>query len=386
MSNKNLALLGLAALVMVIVAVVQSRRAESPAATDRGAPSYLIQGLNIENVSEISVVGKGSSEATVLQRRQNNFVVANKDDYPAHTENLNDLITKTLDIKVLEKVTDNPENFEELGVGPNLTQNVVRFLGENEELIAGVAISEKNDAGQSYVRLISSDDVYVASEVSSLKSAALDYVERQILKVDLEQIQSVTVKDPNNSYTLISEPNSSEITLNSYALISEPNSNEITLKQGLPQGKQLKETEAKNVFSALTNVRFNDVFGASSAPQDLKFANTYTCRLNNPTVYTFKIAQENIDYYLKCGAVFTDTSDIYKEDTFESEEQLKKKEVKLLARDAVQEFNNTHKGWVYKISEYEAEDLIRKLNDILEDIPQEKETENSTETEQLSEQ
>jgi hypothetical protein len=51
----------------------------------------------------------------------------------------------------------------------------------------------------------------------------------------------------------------------------------------------------------------------------------------------------------------------------ESEEELKKKEAKLLARDNAAEFTAKHNGWLYEIAEWKAKNLTKKLEDLLED-------------------
>jgi hypothetical protein len=48
---------------------------------------------------------------------------------------------------------------------------------------------------------------------------------------------------------------------------------------------------------------------------------------------------------------------------------LKKKEAKLLARDAADEFAEKHKGWVYQLPPGKAKNMTKPLAELLEDEP-----------------
>ena len=92
----------------------------------RQALTYLIQGLDPDQIAKITIAGGG--EEVVLVRRGNNFVVANKDNYPAMASEINKLITTCLDIQTSEMYTDNPANFKDLGVTEENARLVVKFF------------------------------------------------------------------------------------------------------------------------------------------------------------------------------------------------------------------------------------------------------------------
>ena len=58
----------------------------------------------------------------------------------------------------------------------------------------------------------------------------------------------------------------------------------------------------------------------------------------------------------------------------ETEEELKAKEAKLLARDAANSFTTKHQGWIYEIADYKAKNLSKELTDLLEDAEPPEET------------
>ena len=357
MSNKNLTILGIVAVIMVLWAMVQSRISNRPGA-EPDRPVYLIQGLDPARVDSI-VIGTGDAAFT-LKRRNNGFVVVDKDNYPAKTSEINSLITKCLEIQTTEFVTDNPSNHEDLEVTEEKARSVVKFMkaDPNSSLLTGVIIGKTKELGQgSYIRLLSSDSassnkVYVTSNAPWFGGGAMNYVDQELISAKREDIESVTVSSLNGPYTLKTKEGSQDIILDN-----------------IPADKKLKSSDAQSVFTALTSLRFEDVNKISS---DMVFDKQYMCRLKDSTVYALRIAQKDDKTYVSCAAEFTDKTPVEKASInqggqVESEEELKKKEAKLLARDKATKFMTEHQGWVYEIADWKAKNLTKELADLLED-------------------
>jgi len=357
MSNKKLTILGITAVLMVLWAVMQTRISNKSGVETTGL-SYLIQGLDPSGVGSISI-GTGK-EAVTLKRQESGFVVVDKDNYPAKTSEINSLISKCLEIQTSEFVTDNPANFEDLEVTEEKARSVVKFMktDPNSPLITGVVIGKTTELGQgSYVRMLSSDPavsnkVYVTSNAPWFGAGAMNFIDQELISAKSDDIESVTVSSKDGQYTLRKKPDSQDIILDN-----------------MPAGKKLKSSDAKSVLTALTSLRFDDV---KKLPSDMTFEKQYMCRLKDSTVYSLRIAQKDGKTYVSCVAEFTDKTPVEKASLnqggeVESEEELKKKEAKLLARDNAEEFTKKHNGWVYEIADWKAKNLTKKLDDLLED-------------------
>jgi hypothetical protein len=375
MNNKNLTILGVVTVLMVVWAVIQSSVSSRPR-TEPGAPSYLIQGLDPTSIGSI-VVGTGT-DAVILKRRGADFVVANKDNYPAVTSKISELITNCLDIKTTELYTDEAAYHEDLEVTEEKARSVVKFMTPepNSTLLAGVVVGKSRESGQgAYVRLISndkalSDKVYVTSNVPWIKDSAMDYIDQELISINREDINSVTVTSPDGEYTLRTKEGSKDIVL-----------------ENVPAGKKEKSSECESVFTALTNLRFDDVKKQSSG---LIFNRRYVCKLNDSTVYTLEIANKDDKTYVSCTAEYT--GEVPKKDMtkVESDEVLKEKEAKLLAWEKAQKFAAGHKGWKYEVPDWKAKVLTKGLSELVEDEEKPKEVKppaepNSVETKQPSE-
>jgi len=363
MNNKKLTILGIVAVVMVLWAVLQSRISNRPGA-EPARPIYLIQGFEPSGVDSI-VIGTGDAAFT-LKRRQSGFVIVDKDNYPAKTSEINSLITKCLEIQTSEFVTDNPANHEDLEVTEEKARSVVKFMkaDPNSSLLTGLIIGKTEELGQgSYVRLLSSDSassnkVYVTSNAPWFGGGAMNYIDQELITAKREDIESVTVSSLSGPYTLKTKEDSQDVVL-----------------ENIPAGKKLKSSDAQSVFTALTSLRFDDVKKISS---DIAFENQYMCRLKDSTVYALRIAQKEDKTYVSCVADFTDKTPVEKASVnqggeVESEEELKKKEAKLLARDNATKFTAKHQEWVYEIADWKARNLTKELAGLIEDeeIPEE---------------
>ncbi|MHC4558996.1 MAG: DUF4340 domain-containing protein [Planctomycetota bacterium] len=345
MSNRKLTILGIVAVFMVLWAAVQSRVSNRPKAeSDR--PVYLIQGLDPAGIDSI-VLGTGEEEVT-LKSQGKEFVLVSKDNYPAKTSEINDLISKCLEIKTSGFVTDNPANHEDLEVTEEKARSVVKFFKPDSSPLTGVVVGKSEELGQgTYVRLASNDKVYVAPSVPWFGGQAMNYVEKELVSVKREDVESVTFSSPSGDYTLKTKEDSQDIVL-----------------ENIPAGKKLKDSDSRSVFTALSNLTFDDVMKKSS---DLTFDKQYVCRLKDSTVYTLKIAQKDEKTYIVCEAVYTDKTPITKDSDVESEEELKAKEAKLLARDNAPKFTAKHQAWIYEIPEWKANNLAKELADLIED-------------------
>ena len=350
MSNKKLAILGVAAIVTVVLAGVQLRLSTTHSSVSVSGPSYLIQGLDTNKIASI-VLGTADDQV-ILTRSGNRFVVANKDDYPAMSTEINGVIAACLDIKTAEFVTGNAANHAELGVTETAAAHVVKLFGADSKPITGLLISPPGkDRDGSYVRLISSNDVYLTIDRPwPSRFSAMDFIDTALLSIDRDKITSVTIASPDETYTLKAEGTGSVITL-----------------ENMPAGKKLKDTEYERVFFVLTNLSFDNVIKEAPDTSDLKFDRTYLCRLEDSTVYTFAVAEKNDKTYIKCEAMFTDQTLVTKNREVESEEELKKKETILLARDSARKFSEKHAAWIYQITTFKADNMTKKLDDLLED-------------------
>ena len=347
MNNRNLIILGIVAVLLIIWAVCQSHFSNTPR-VEKKADRYLIQGLDPDDISSI-IIGKDESRIT-LERSENGFIVKERDGYPVVSKQINTLITDCLDIRTSELYTDNPDNFKDLGITEDDAQNIVKFLKSDGNLLTGIITGKnKEQENGTFVKLITNNSVYVTPRVPYINNTADNYLNQEILSVISDNISLVTVRNPDEEYSLKRDEEGK------IAVIGE-----------IPAEKELNDDELDTVFTALSNLRFKDVKKEESSG-GLNFDKEYICMLKDTTKYTIKITEKDDSTFITCTAEFTDKTPVVKEKGTETEEELKKKEAKLIANDDAETFNARHKGWVYEIQKNNADNLIKELAALLKD-------------------
>lgn len=361
MSNQKLGILAIVAAVMVLWAVVQSR-VSNRSRVELAGEAYLIQGLDTAEIGSITV-GHGD-DAVRIEQKDGRFVVPTASNYPADPKQLNDLITKCLDVKTTELYTESAKNHEDLEVTEEKARHVIKFFKADGSLLTGVVVGKSVETGQgSYVRLASDDAVYLTDSAPWFRSTALEYVNQEIASIERADVNSVTVTTPEGPYTLRSVDDADSAVMD-----------------GLPEGETLKTSDAKSVLTALTSLRFDDV-NTPAELGDLDFDHLYVCRLDNSTEYRLRLAKKDDKTYLRCEAKYTDTTPVtMKPGQVESEEELKKKEAKLQAQEAAQKFTLRHRGWIYEIPDWKANYLTKKKSELFEEKEEEAEAESAETT------
>lgn len=336
--------------VLSIAAAILVNHLTKPGQNSNLVIGPLIGGLDVDQIAKISV--KGQDSTATLVRSESRFVVVEKDNYPASVRKVNDLVRQCLDIRTAELRTEDPAFHKDLGVTEEDAATVITLWGADEKPIIGVCISKSQDNGSAYVRLLSENKVYLTLNVPWMSTGPMDYIDKTLLETDSKKIAEVSVTDPNGVvYTLGSDDEGSTIKLT-----------------GMPAGKQFKGSDYKNVFTALSNITVEDVI-AQKKIEDFKPNWKYVCKLSDSTVYTLQLEKRDSKTYLLLNTEFTDTTPVVKEKDKETEEQLKAKEAKLLARDSAERLAKKAAGWLYTIPEYKASNLMKSKTDLIEDIP-----------------
>ncbi len=350
MSNQKLGILAVVAAVMVFLAVITGRTSVGSRGKLSG-PAYLIQGLDTAGIDSIRIT-EGEQQVKIRRQGQGGQFIVEDTNYPADAKQINDLITKALDIKTVDLYTSDAANYAELEVSEEKPRGAIKFFKSDGSLLAGVVIGKTRESGEgTYVREASSNDVYLTNDSPFIRTKALDYVNQEIATIKSEDVNAVTVTTPEGSYTLRAKKDGGDD----------------VLMDGLPAGKKLKETDAKGVFTALQGLRFEDV-NTPAQVTGLTFDRKYVVRMDNSTEYTLELAKKGDKTYLLASAVYTDPVKVtINPDKKDSPEELQKKEAILMAQADAQRFTLRHKAWIYTIPDWKAKSLLMSQADLLED-------------------
>lgn len=346
MTDKKVAMLGMVAVLMAGWAVIQGRISQSYQ-PDQIVISPLIEGLDIEAVQAIRLTSEQGAKTVDLVRDGGRFVITQKDRYPADVKKVNDLISGCLDMRISsdQRITEDGANHGELGVTTETAACQVEFLGADQKPIVGMLISTADDEGNSYVRLATADVVYRADDAPTVPTSASEFLDTVLFQVDQNQVVRAAVSGPDGTSYTLRKPAGGEITLDD-----------------MPAGKQFKGSTYNSVFNALSYFRFEDVLSSVDASRE--FTWTYEAQTQDDVVYTLEISPGDINY-ARASAQYTGPEPSVQQQV-ESEEQLKEREARFLAKEKAEKFNQKHKGWVYQIPSYKVTELTHGLDDLIE--------------------
>lgn len=353
MTDQQLKTLGIVALVLFLVAAALYSGIDLFSGSFRsGTP--LIQGLDTAKIATIEI--KSKDHTATFQKAGDEFLLKEKNNYPASTEEINKLLIKVLEIRLDEKITDSADNHAELGVNEDGDEAVsIRLLDEEGNLLTGVVRGKGVERRSGiYVRRIDDDTVYSTTEYILFESDPLKFVDTELFDLEAYDIASVRVRTAmGDDYTierLVTEPpapaegEKPEDPEVSYVLLTPPS------------GQEADEDECEEVAEYLVDLEFEDVIPA--AERQIAWDVEYRCTLTNRLAYVVRTAKDGDDWYMAVGAVTPLQADQVSITRDESEEELKKKEALLLANDQAEAFNTLHTGWIYKINEDDA-DVLR---------------------------
>ena len=226
MNDKKLAILGLVAVVSVAAAILVSRiGGVSQSSSLIIGP--LIGGVDVDKINSIVVTGEKGTQKVTLVKSEKRFVIAEKENYPASTKKVNELVNQCLDIRTAELQSEDPAFHAELGLTDETAKTTVTFKDSAEQTIVGLLVSEsKPESQEVFARRSDDNKAYLTLQSPWISSRPLDYLDTQLLQVDTKKILEVMVTDPNNL---------------SYTLQSDNGGDVVTLAE-LPAGKQLKGT------------------------------------------------------------------------------------------------------------------------------------------------
>jgi hypothetical protein len=351
-TNKSLtALAGLTAALLLVTILVMAHdptRHQAPAGEDQ----LLIQGLDPSLIAKVQVAAEGKH--VTLARKDDQFLVTDRESYPASVKEVNSLLMKVLEIRCHAVVSDSPDSHKEFGVADDAKTTKVELTGKDGKNLATVLVGANAKTGGNYVRMLSGNTVYSTLEPLWLTADPVSYLRTRLVEAPEADILSVSVSAGGAEYT-----------------IARDKDNKPQL-QSVPAGKRVKQqTDVEDVFKALTSLDFDDV---THSAEGIAWTGTYSCQLKNHLRYELRVGKKADKLYVAARAVGPTEDDFKKlqEATqSDSKQDIAKKTAPLLqASVTAQAFNGNSEGWNYQLKEYQAKNFTRTLADLVEAIPQ----------------
>lgn len=346
MNRKQLAILGLAALVVSMLAVFFSLQESSryePTAHVRLYPDLESQ---LNSITRMVVQQAGQTPVT-LELKDGRWTVAEKSSYPADLSQLRKTLIALARLELVEAKTRNPEKYSLLALQSidqaNAHSQDLKLFDKDSTQLAHVIIGKTDTAGSSYVRKAEEEQSWLGSEQISLPPKAEEWLAKPLISLDAQRIQRVEVgRGKDTGYTLFR---------------TAPSQQDFQMED-LPQGKRFKPEQAQRVASALANLSLSDVISQQQIPAVEGDWKQTTFKTFNGQVIKADSRDIKGKQYLKLAADY-------------NPEGVKDHYTKKSKADPKQEtaqFQRRFQGWVFIIPSYEANALALGRDTLLEDI------------------
>ena len=349
MRSRSAGLL-LAAVVVAGLATFAVMRRESATTASNVSQIVLPQlASRINETTAMEITGpKGAFRVT--RDAEGRWIMPEKSGYPANADKIRKSILGMSELAAVESRTDNPAQYERLGVGdPGAGSSSigVRLLdGSGRDLanlIVGKTKSPESDQrpAEIYVRRPGEAGSWLAKGRLGIAAESVEWLEREVLRLKRERVAEVVVTHADGEKVRVfrGQPDAADFTL-----------------AGIPKGKVATSAYDVNaVPGALEFVTFEDVRRAA----DLNIgAGTANARYKtfDGLVITVRTAARDSKFWARfeIGAEIATVS-LGGAGLLDAE-AVKKQAAEWQARVA---------DWVYQIGDYQAKDLTRRLTDLV---------------------
>ena len=154
----------------------------------------------IDSVSRIEI--ENNSNIVYLFKNNDTWVLPSYYDYPASEEKIRNLLLSIVQLKVIDKKTNNPDLHKNLGLSFPLEKNSfrVRLLGEEKNLISDFIIGKNSTHNNdfSYIRKFDNDQSWLFKNVFDINKNEIDWSENSIIKIARWRIKSVKLENSQN--------------------------------------------------------------------------------------------------------------------------------------------------------------------------------------------
>lgn len=325
MNRNSLRILATISLALILILfALQLDDNESSTSGDLLLPQLKAQ---INDIGSVTLTRSGEDGATVIARRNDTWVIASRDDYPADIGKLRELLLALADAKIVERKTANPDFYDQLGLrdpaieGSEGTRIELHGADHAYDLIVGKVAQ----AGFRYARVGEDPQSWLIDKNPVIPGSTGEWLLREIIDIEAADIRSITIGHPDGEEILINKES------------AEVSDFEVS---NIPDGRELSyATVTNSITGVLAALTLDDVRKAQDMSPDAVITTFETFAGSRIVVSTEKSDEESW--------ITLDASSI--------EEDI----------ESVAALNARVAGWQFKIPQYKANQLTRRWDDIL---------------------
>ena len=337
--------------------VVEPEKAEQQTFTGQMLFAELKQ--KVSDLAKIEIMQNDDS-ISLVKDNQKTWILESPYGYPADQKKMNNLIVEITDISIGDRLTDNPEKYDNFGLKGDIGSfgAIVMKDDQDKEIMRLIAGDERKAPPDPkrimppigrYYRIGNDPGVYLAdANLYWLNTRITTWVESRILTFPMTNVMSVSIDHGSTESLSITWEGGTPVL------------------KALDDGMETKTSEINTVRGGLSNLYMKDVLAADSdKAKALVFDTTFTAYLKDGSIYHAKTAAEGEQYYIALSAEYGEPI-VSAEDKATTDSMIAIEKAAGEAKKAVPEFNKRHTPWVYEVMDWPYKNLSRKRSDLMQ--------------------
>lgn len=335
---------------------------------------------DLDQITQVTIVGAGSEPIATLQRGEDaNWSIAEKAGYPADVEKVHHTLISLAEGRIVEPKTANPDFYDRLGVedvsSGDAAGVAVTLTGTDSPV--DVIIGNSEGASQRYVRIAEQAESFLIDRDPEVGSETSDWLATEILAIPGPRTARVTVTHPDGEVVSVSK--------------ADPDQTNFDV-EAMPEGRELQYASIANVMgTVLSNLGLQDVEPLTDADIPVTVTEWVTF---DGLVITAESFERDDEPWVAFRAQYLPPAEAPAEETGSGAVPIPEADAErtmdepvdgeVPADDAAnddgtdvaaeaQELEQRLAGWRYRIASYQYDQMTRRMDDLLRDLPEDPE-------------
>jgi hypothetical protein len=195
MNNQRFLILLVAALLIIGGGLFLSARRSATQAEPQGGALYPALAAELGSVNRLSVRKASATPNVTLEKKAEDWTVAQRAGYPADVTKLRKLLLSLTDAKIIEKKTADPANFPIIGVddpaSPSTAGTQIDFTAQDgaHSLIIGKSSGEGN-----FVRRGGENQSFLVAPSLFVETEPKFWIDSKLIDIPVANIQRIEIK------------------------------------------------------------------------------------------------------------------------------------------------------------------------------------------------
>jgi hypothetical protein len=359
MRNKRaLTILGIATLLVVLTAIVARQQTTSfPQQDEKLFPELLTQ---INETAEI--IGTSNEGTFTLLGRDGRWLVKEKNEYPADTDKVHQLLVGLSQLRRVEPKTSNPELYAKIGVEDVTVEGAkslrITLKSTDGRVLADLLVGNRQfgkanpSLSEYFVRVAGELQARLVEGKIPEEKSVLRWLDQRLLDLNADRVREVQVTHPDGQKVIVRRK---EPSVADYELV------------GLPKGAEIESAYAVNsIGNTLTSLTLDDVKPTAAVsfsgkdPLTVELSTFDGLRVNMQAI---KDGDQNLARF---RATFDSTlAEQTKTDTDQKPDKTSPLKQAEAVKQEVDALNKRWKEWVYVVPRYRIDSLAKKNSELI---------------------